>query len=772
MNLIKLSLILISNFFFIGQSFDSHAAEKKGQIIGGIINAQTSEAVGYATVSVLDNQGKIIGGVLSGDKGNFTIKDVYYGTYELRIQFIGYEMYKKVIVVDKSTLNIGTVKLAVSTKQLDEVVIQGDKMMIERTIDKNIVNVTPEQASGNSVSEFLNKIPEISVDSQGKISLRGESNVKILIDGKMSQMDITQVLQSLPASSIDKIEVITNPSAKYDPEGLSGIINIITKKNTMEGFNVGLYTEVGSRQKNNNYVGLNYRVKKFNFFASGNYGANRNEFDGTLDRTNYENNSVLRQDIDKVNRGEYHKIKVGTDYFLDSTNVITFYFEQNKYETTQNVLTRERSEYDVLDRSYLSSKEDSYTFSLNHQKQFKKGSLETDITLNTGEFDLVSNVNDDYSNLTGGNFTFQAYKVDYSQAINDKSAFDVGIHSQTIGANLLMDIKNPIGNNGYNYDYRESINSAYSSYSLKLGKFSMKAGLRAEMVNISADIIEDGKENYTIDYKSLFPSLHLRQQLNDHNNLGLSYSRRIQRPKISQLLPIEIAINPVSILVGNPELQPSYTNSISMDHSFYKNKFSFTTSVYFRHSTDVITSIANFDNERNITVNSYENLGVTKTGGLSLSSNYQIVKWWKIDGGINVFYLDVQDETYTIPGEKSPFNFSGKLNSSITLPKGFVFNLSGRYASIQYNAQVISDTNYALGMSIQKRILKNRGTLTLKVDDFVNSGFGSTVYGDGFEDRTYTLGEVPIYKISFNYDFGGQFKGRKNRKLHTKGGLN
>ncbi|WP_082795688.1 outer membrane beta-barrel family protein [Flammeovirga sp. SJP92] len=765
-------------------------AEKNGNLKGQIIDQNNGSPVGYATVSLNNKNDISIGGGLTDNEGRFRIKNVPYGNYTLVVQFVGYNTLKQQVKITSPNTDVGAVKIAENVEQLDEVEVRAEKSSIERSIDKKVVNVSDAMiAEGNSVSEVLQTIPEISVGSDGAISLRGESNVRVLIDGKPSQIDPAQIFQTLPAGSIEKIEVITNPSAKYDPDGLSGIINVITKKDKMKGLNGSANIGAGTGEKYNGYLGLNYRVKKFNFFGQGAYGENRFENQKDLNRIfTDETVPTFDQEGENIRKGRYYNTKFGADYFLDSTNTITLFAEIWNWKGGEENLYTNRN---ILGDQIISSQREfgdqknqaqGYSLSLNHRKEFKKGILESDGYFNGGESDfstsstLEQDIERNSSVNTDARWNYASLKIDYSHEINKKSSFETGYKGELLDASAQ--ISNNLGGviNNYSYDYDQYINSLYGSYSITLGQYSIKAGVRGEVATIDGTVkTESGQDTtYNINYASLFPTLHIQRKLGDFNTLGVSYSRRINRPGIFNMLPIEQRSNSSTVSVGNPNLQPSYTNSVSLDHGYNKGKLGLNTSVYVRHSTDIIRNVSRYDSLEDLTVYTWANLGSSLTGGASISANYQIAKWWNIDANLNFFYLEIQDdnEEFTVPSDANPINWTAKLNTRFTLPKSFTIQIMGRYAGQQYDAQNITQPTYALNVAVKKAVFKRKGSISLKVDDIINSGFTKDVFGQNFQEQTYYLQERPVYRLSFSYAFGGQFQGRKARKLHSSGGMN
>ncbi|MBB6461229.1 outer membrane beta-barrel protein [Flammeovirga kamogawensis] len=786
-----MSLLLFTSFTSISES----EPLAKGSIKGRLIDQETNEPVSYASVAILDADKKSVTGALSDGNGEFTLTKVPLGKYNLVVQFIGYQNYIEEIelTAKKSKLDIGDIILVTSVEQLDEVEVTGQKTFIENRIDKKIINVSEAMiADGNSTSEILNTLPEVNVGADGSISLRGDNNVRVLLDGKPSQMDINQVLQSLPADAVDKIEVITNPSSKYDPDGLSGIINVITKKDALKGFNGNLSLNAGSNNKYSGFLGLNYRVKRLNFFAQSYWSSN--EWDNTRDM--YRTYSDV--DVDDLDQKEkiqdnngYRNIKVGMDYFWDSTNTSTVFYERWRWESdAQSTYTNNYKDGDVitgteyqLGKNYNLAQGNNINF--NHRKEFSKGQLEIDLFANLGEADITpqnaqkvgnGSWQELNKNENQANWSYVQAQVDYDQSINEKSSFEVGYKGQITDAKMNVSNINfvNVDTMAYTYPYNESVHAVYGSYSLRLGNTSIKAGLRAEAAKMEGQITNSSQNDtsYVIDYQSLFPSVHIKQKLGEKNTVGISYSRRINRPDVMQLLPIEMSSNPKNVMVGNPTLQPSFTNSMELSHGFMADVISFNTSLYMRHSTDIIREVVNYDAVRDITVMTFKNLGSSMTGGMSLSSNYNMLKWWEWNGSVDVYYLDIEDENeeYTIPTDGTPINWSAKLSTRVTPIKTLTFQLMGRYTAKRYDAQRITEPTYSMDLAIKKAILNNKGSVNFKINNLLYSGEQRNSYGNGFVEAIDFRQESPVYRLSFSYAFGGQFQGRQKRKIQSSGG--
>ncbi|OHX65233.1 outer membrane beta-barrel family protein [Flammeovirga pacifica] len=790
-------LLLVHGLSFGANNFNGNEPNAKGAIYGKIYDLSTKQPLSYVSVGLLDQENKTVTGGLTKEDGSFILSKVPHGKYHLIVQFVGYSKLQKEVEINSKTskIDIGDIHLEASVEELDEVEIVGETQLIENHIDKKVINVSKAMiANGNSTSEILNTLPEINVGADGSISLRGDNNVRVLLDGKPSQLDIGQLLQSLPADAIEKIEVITNPSSKYDPDGLSGIINIVTKKDALKGLNGNFNLNAGSNNKYSGYLGLNYRVSKFNFFAQT-YMSD-DEWDNTREMTRTFEDENINKFYQTENMNEnsgYSMYKGGFDVFWDSTNTTTLSVQ--KWQWKSNSLS-DYNGFHIDDNDQIVSTEyqrgrnynlgGGYNFNINHRKDLKNGELEVDLFANTGEAEFTPEnaykQGEDWvplnRNGNNANWFYGSFQTDYNQTINENSSFEAGYKGEVLKAKLDIENINYVSDDSliYSYPYESQIHAMYGSYSLKLNKTRIKVGLRGEVAHMEGKLDQNAvtDTSFVIDYASLFPSIHIKQKVGEKSTFGVSYSRRIKRPDVMQLLPSEMSSNPKSVVIGNPGLQPSYTNSMELSYNYMgTGKVSVNAAAYMRHSTNIIREVLDYREETDVTITTFANLGESMTGGVSLSSDYKMLNWWSWNGSLDLYYLDISDENQelTIPVEGSPLNWSAKINTKVTPMKGLTLQLMGRYIADKYDAQRITQPAYSMDLAIKKSILKNKGSVNFKINNLLYSGELRTVYGNGFQEFVNYQQESPVYRVSFSYAFGGQFQGRQKRKLSSGGGL-
>ncbi len=758
----------------------------KGFIKGRIIDASTEEGVPYASI-IIAQDGKTVGGNITDTDGRFIVKDLQEGNYLLTVQFMGYESKSlPVSVGKKADQNVGLIKIKPSDKVLDGVTVSSERIKVQQQLGKKVVNITPELIAGNTnIAEVLQQIPDVNIDGDGKISLRGESNVRVLIDNKPTQLSAEEALKSLSPELVDRIDVITNPSAKYDPEGLSGIINIITKKNNIKGFNGATRLSLGTNDKYMGGMNFNYRVNKFNFFVEANAAKRRFVNEKGFTRTFDNTENVLSQNQTVGENSGFQQYKIGTDYFIDSVNTLSFYYQYFKWQQEgknpfEQNLEDAQNKSTILGNSTSKNVNEGHQFDLNYRRDFKNGFLESDLWAMDGHGQFsTSNSQHEHGgtgtlNQRNSNFfTFQIFvpSFDYTLNINKKHKVELGYKGEYLDAFSNSENFNGSELHQFGYDYNGAISGLYSTYSTQINKLQLQAGLRAERASQTGIIKKEGQDTpFTYSYNSLFPSLTIVEPLNKKSTIGFSYSRRVRRPNIDQIAPFEVYSDPQNVQRGNPNLKPSFTNSLELSYNLNGEKYSLSVSPYTRLGNDVIRSYSFFDEQLQANVSTFDNLGSVQTYGLSLSGDVTLFKWWTTSGGVDLTHIDFNDTTYNIPNRPN-MNTNFKWNNTFTLPAKFKLVTNANYSGYNYGLQNTSDPAYALTMTLSRNILQNKGNLSLRAQNIVYSGYRNHVYGLGFEEENFYIGEQPIYTVNFSYRFGNMKIAGRKRKINTQGGL-
>lgn len=548
-----------------------------GRISGTVMDGELNEPIPYATVVINDLEGNLVTGITSDDNGSFSIENIKSGVYVFKIQFIGYKTYTKEIHIDRNSqkIDLGTIRLEPDVAMLDETVVVAERTTIEQRVDRKIINVGKDlMTTGASASELMQNVPSVNVDQDGNISLRGNSNVRILVDGKPTNMDPAQLLKQIPSTSIKSIELITNPSAKYNPEGMSGIINIVLHKNANQGFNGNLNTGLtqGVNTRFNGSLDMNYRTGKFNFYGNlgGNFGKRQNE--GTINLP--ESNS--QQHFKAQNRRESYLYKIGIDYYMDEKNTLSVYTNQNLYEGGP-LAYLEFTDFGDASNSFRQNLDANFdntnsSYNLLFDHDFNDDGHDLQVELDFNNFDEEERTNVDfgensfdfvpYTDIVNENRQNFTGNIDYVNPFSEVSKLELGAEARILTTDNDYDAGNPQLSDAQ-YEYNRDIYSFYTTFGQNYEKWSYQLGARLESYNV--DAYYDGDEVYQDDYITVYPSAFVSYNQSEKNTFQLSYSRRVDRPGFSQVNPIRQVASPRLTVAGNPELDPQFTNSLEFN---------------------------------------------------------------------------------------------------------------------------------------------------------------------------------------------------------------
>ncbi len=811
----KVYLVLIFSLFCItlfAQGKNKRGGSERpkiGVLSGKIIDKDTKEPVEFSTIVIISKRsGKVVSGGVTNHKGYFEIKEIPVGFYKVKISFIGYNDF----VIDSVKLMpkkpekfLGTIKLKSNVQSLGEVSVQGEKKVFQNTLDKKIINVDKDITSeGASVSEVLQNVPSVDIDVDGNISLRGSQNVKVLIDGKPSAIlgsDLATVLDQIPASSIESIEVITNPSAKYNPEGMAGIINIKLKKNNLKGTNGNVKLTAGTGNKYNASIGINHRQGKINLFANYSYRYHERTFSRVSNMTNFIGDSLFY--IDNLKSGsrlsQSHMVNAGFDYNLNQKNTISFIGMFNKsdrdknFNSWNNTLDSDRI-LSSIEKNISKSPTNSYDmdYTLSYKKEFEKPGTEltADIMYSTDNDNNEANYSTQNYNLDGTLADNTPYlqdattlfdikildvKTDYVNKLSEDSKIEAGYESrfrnfnndyksQYFDYSLNNYIDDTLLNNHFNYF--EQVHSVYGIYSNKYKKLKYQAGIRLEQVITNFDLLTTS-ETYDNSYFSYYPSVHLGYEINKKNILQLSYSRRVNRPSIRSLNPFKDVSDPYNIHQGNPYLKPEYINSLELGYEYKIKRNSLLANVYYKQINNTIHRYKTVDSTGVSTITS-QNLNSGENYGLELTSVLNLVKWESVNMSFNFFQTKLDASNLESDLNSENFGWSAKLMSNTILPYKFMVQISFRYRSPILIPQGEIKAMYNTDIAIRKNILKNKGTLSLRVSDiFDTRKFSIDLVDDNFTQSFTHSFESRVLYFTFSYRFGKQFKTEKRRQKRS-----
>jgi outer membrane receptor protein involved in Fe transport len=789
----RIPFVLFLLLFF----FSSFAQEQKGNSsITGQVKDQQQQHVPFAAV-VLYNAGDstIAKGSSTDENGNFNIL-AEPGKYYLQISFLSYKT--KVIaplLLTEKPLQLGTINLQNDALSLNEITVAAEKKQMELKLDKRVFNVSKDLSNtATNASEVLENIPSVAVDVDGNVSLRGSENVRILIDGKPSGLigiSSTEVLRQMQGNMIEKIEIITNPSARYDAEGEVGIINIVLKKENQNGVNGSFDVFTGYPDNHGASYSLNFRRKKFNFFSAVGVAYIKNPGNGTTKQEFYNASevSLLNSDREHTRGGISGNFRLGADYELNKFNTVTVAAlyqnseNDNEAQLIYNYLDSNNVRLETVNRNEDEQESrEVIEGTVNYERSFKQKDRKWTSNVKWMQStDLEQAKLNENSNISSKKPLIQRtdnteneknwlFQSDYVHPFKKEGKAEIGAKAtlREIDNDFLLEERasdgtfNPVSSFDNHFIYTENIFAAYGMLGNKIGQLSYQFGLRWEYSDISADLIETAEKN-TYHYHNFFPSAHFSYEMKKSNTVQLSYSRRISRPRFRHLLPFYGYSDSRNIYSGNPELQPEFSNSYELGHLKYWKKGSLLSSVYYRRRTAVVERI-NVSDSVGFTRRFPVNLATQDAFGAELNASYQPFKWWRVSSGFN-FYRAITDGKYLDQRLHSDtYTWNGKGNSKFTLNKTTDLQISANYQAPRETTQGKNKSTYYFNVGLSKEVLKNKGTISLNVTDVFNSRKRRSI--TDVEDF-YSVSEFQWrsrqFRINFNYRLN-QKKKRDNAK--------
>lgn len=734
------TMLLLFLLFNVTSSNAQTAAKPSfsGSVKGKVIDEATQEPITYASIvikSKTDNS--IITGGITNEKGNFEVKDIPGQAIIFEVQFIGYKPYTVDLSITKNNrvIDLETISIAEEAEALEGVTIVAERSTIEQKIDRKVINVGKDlTTAGASAADIMVNVPSVDLDQDGNLSLRGNQNVRVLIDGKPTNISTDQLLKQIPSTSIKKIELITNPSAKYNPEGMSGIINIVLHKSARIGFNgaVNLGITAGRKVRTNNSLDLNYRTGKVNIY--GNYGntISRNIVDGSIFRPE-ENSNQIWSNL-PINKS--HLFKLGLDFYLNDNNTLSLYTTQNIFDgedTASTDIIYFNGDIPNLKQVVLNEKKNTAaTYNVDFKHNFKKDGHTLEL-----EADYNSYNGDDDSDFrfSGGNNAFASYidvidnkrdnvliNLDYVNPISESVKIELGSEAWLRKTDNLY-LTNNANLNNANFSYDTDIYSLYGTYSKTLTNWTYQIGARLESYGIKGRfgqaIAADSsiKENLFNIYPSAFVK-YIPDPENQKNAYQISYSRRVDRPSADQVNPIRAWNTPRITSIGNPELLPQFTNSIEFNYIRSLGKGSLTAGVFYRFIEDEINRIG-FDDPEDPTkiILSYDNYDNNSALGFEISANYKLTDWWSFNTSFDMYSQTQKGivENEFLEVDNLLYNF--RMNNSFKANKNLTFQLFGIYRGPNENLQFEVQELYFVNVGGRYNFSEGKGTVSLNFND-------------------------------------------------------
>ena len=790
------TLMIGLSFMGFSENTEEIDMSKKGTVKGFVFDANENQPLEYATISITSKRdNKVVNGTITDQTGFFKIKNVDFGMYKVDITFIGYKTktIPNVAVKPKDKdVDLGQIKLESSVETIGEAVVVSDRSTMTYKIDKKVINVSQQHtsASGTAV-EVLENIPSVTVDIEGNVSLRGSTSFTVLIDNKPTVLNASDALSQIPASAIDNIEIITNPSAKYDPDGTSGIINIITKKNKLQGFNGIINLNAGRYERYGGDFLLNWRKERLNIYVGADFN-NRNR-EGSFETENRtlfnDTTSYLLSDGD-FNRGrQTYNVRTGFDLTLNPKNSINFsarvgnwnmnssncadYRNYTDPATTNETHTSER----ISDRGGL-----FYTLSLGFNHKFMKKGHEIISLFNYSardfEEETFNQLFDDNNDVASGQRSLESgprkhytFQIDYTLPLRINDKFEAGYKTRIEDSDQLAEMEqyNPV-TQVYDYmaDFRHDvthdrhIHSVYSLYSGEIGNFGYQGGLRGEYTYREIVLVETG-QNSLIDRWDIFPTVHMSYNLPKDQQAMASYTRRIKRPRGYYFEPFITWTDAYNVRIGNPGIKPQYIDSYELS---YLNKFgrnSFSVEAYYRITNNKIERIKSVYDE-NVYLTTFENVGNDYSLGIELMLGIDVQKWWHIDLMGNIYDYKVKGELDGKDFSESSFNWNARFNNTLRFGKTTRVQFNGMYNSPTITAQGKRDGFFMTAMAVKQDLYKNKISATLQVRDvFATMNHSSAYEGENFYSYSHYEPNTPFVTLTLIFKINN-YKPDKKRK--------
>jgi len=816
--LIKKFTLFICCFFTIATLFSQKSNTSNSIIISGkVIDSKSKQPLEYATIIIKNTVTKDISGGVTNLDGSFSI-EIPKATYTIDVAFISFQSIKfpkENIISDK---DLGVIKLSEATNGLDEIVIVAEKTTVDIRLDKKIFNIGKDLSiRGGNASDVLGNVPSVQVSVEGTVSLRGNENVTILIDGRPSAlvgMNGAEALRQIPAEAIEKVEVITSPSARYDAEGTAGILNIILRKNKLIGFNGSLQLDLGFPARAGNAFNANWRTEKWNLFTNTGFRYNEtpgNAFSDSDFLSNTAQNAKVTENRNFGRLGRSIFTSFGAEYYLTENSSIIgniVFNGGNDDDVNTNKIDRFNVLGDLNEATFRTESESEseqriqYTLdyvnnfdnngkklSINGQYSSEREDILNDIT----EIDTQVNLLNDLEQvLENQNENSGLLQIDYVNPVGENIQYEAGYRGnyRDIFNSFYLAEREDFENNGplipdtglnNSFNYEELINAAYVQYGQKFNRISLLVGLRYE--HTSLEIVQEiSTTKNKINYGKLFPTINLGFEFKDGENITLGYNRRIRRPRGRSLNPFPSRSSESNVYSGNIDLNPVITDAIDLGYLKRWDKFTISTSIYYNISNDNWERIQEdtgmlTDNGDPITKRFPINLSTQERTGLELTLNYKPFKVWNINSDFNVYDVTSKGNyTNTSTNVTQNFDFKNtsyfiRLNQKITLPSAVDLQINTNYSGPSENAQTKSKGVFSLNIAASKDLFNEKASLSLNFSDVFNTRISQrkTIIPDFLEQYSEFQWREPQLRISFVYRFN-QKKKKVNGGRETNGG--
>ena len=775
-------------------------------IKGSVVDAADQSPLDYVNITLFKQGSKKPITLVSTDaNGTFSFPTIENGQYNVRFSYVGFTTINQVVQVNSSPLNLGVIQMEADSKKLGDVEVIGQGSQMHFDIDKKVFSVDQNiAASGGSASDVLKNIPSVTVDNQGNVSLRKDGNVEVWINGKASGLTVdnrAQVLQQMPAESIESIEVMTNPSAKFNPEGSAGIINIVMKEKHKAGYfgsvSAGLMFPDSGKPGQNLGASINYSSSKVDAYVNLGYRAMSFQGGGNTNRTNYaasdsmltnKNSTLLNQKSNQTTAFSGLFVRAGIDYHLNKKNTLSLSGfgmagTGDQSSSITNVTTNlvDRTQTGFIQNNTGDGTRPSLNMNMDYRHDFDKKGSNLMATLSYSAHNRDGNntyvqtdtiIKSNLTQSTADNNTEVEFKVDYTNKLSETSKLEAGWQStfdNRLSTSTGLDNVSQLTLPAYfdSFNYKEQINSGYLTYGNRFKNLTFQLGLRAEYYTkqfTDTTLTADGttKSVQPFDAKPIFhvfPSFYLAYTLPNKDELQFNYSNRVNRPRGRQINPYRNYSDPINISYGNPYLLPQYSSSIELNYIKSWEAQTLSASLYYHNTDNVIEGVRYLNN--NIMENTYLNIAKSQNTGLEMISKNRIFKILSLTSTLNVYYSKLDSATYnnnvtttTIPGQSS-ISWSGNIMANFMLSKNFSGQITGEYESPELIAQGKENSKYSIDLGVRQTFMDRKLSVSLNVRDLLNSDRNNqTTSGSGFSQTSSSYFHGRMVGVSVSYNFG------------------
>ena len=777
----------------------------EGVISGYVIDKESAKPFEYANIVIYSKRDStIVSGGITDKNGYFRIDKVRYGKFFVEVNFIGYGKHiipEVTIKPDKKEIDLGKVYLSINAEMLNEVSIEANVNQVDYRLDRKVVNVNQDIISaGATAVEVLENVPSVTTDIDGNVALRGSESFLVMVDGRPSPIQGSEALQQIPASSIESIEIITNPSAKYDPDGVGGIINVVLKKDKRAGYNGQISANVGSFYTHGGDALFNFRTQKINFFIGGEYGDRRHKGEGESHRQSFINDTstyILNNFSQNYRNRKSGSFRTGLDYYINDNEIITISgrYGLSGHGMGNSAWSGSWYDYDGITQNFyyyisnteMESSRSYFSGDVNYMKKFKKAGHEIQVfgsyagdfeneenyfneTLSDHMRNPIGDIISEHRTIESGNGNTITGKVDYVLPLFEKGKFETGYQLKISTLNNDYRYQNFISDewaddpNQINpYTYINNIQSGYAIFANYWKKLGYQVGLRTEYTDrLFHQTVTDQKWAYNkFDF---FPSVHISYQLPAEMQLLASYSRRLDRPRGWYLDPFVEIVDPNNIRQGNPNLLPEYTNSYDLSFQKKFDQHFVSVEAYMRQTYNKISWITVVNPENpNIFIMTFDNVGEDLSAGGELMANLNLTKWYNLNISGSGFYYELISDNYN---SGSSFSWTARMNNTFRLKKtGTSIQIGANYSGPQISAQGTRSASWMANGGIRQDFLDRKLSLSLNFRNiFRTMKMESISETDSFYQYSLRYPRGPIVTFSVTYKIN-DFKNRKDKGL-------